>query len=139
MSRVAPNEPCPCGRPDKYKRCCRRYHVGAPAPDPGSLMRARYSAFAVGDLRFVLDTTHPENPRRQQDAARWRAEAEDVVRNARFVGLEVRSETEDGDTGEVVFVATMRRGTFERRIGERARFRREGGRWYYVSGETFEG
>lgn len=138
MSRVQPNEPCPCGRPDKYKRCCRRYHLGEAAPDPGSLMRARYSAFVAGELRFLADTTHAAYPRRQADPQRWLAEVEETVRNARFTHLDVLSESANGDVGEVRFVATLRRGVMERKIGEHSRFVREGGRWYYRSGETFD-
>jgi uncharacterized protein YchJ len=40
---------CPCGLGDDYASCCGRLHAGAHAPTAESLMRSRYSAFAVGD------------------------------------------------------------------------------------------
>ncbi|RBI83161.1 hypothetical protein BRL75_16240, partial [Xanthomonas oryzae pv. oryzae] len=44
MPTSMPNDPCPCGRPADYARCCGPYHAGAAAPDAETLMRARYSA-----------------------------------------------------------------------------------------------
>src|ERR1700739_1844489 len=50
---------CPCGLADDYKSCCGRLHSGTPAPTAESLMRSRYSAFAVGDVGYLLRTWHP--------------------------------------------------------------------------------
>jgi hypothetical protein len=50
---------CPCGLGDGYESCCGRLHAGAPAPTAESLMRSRYSAFAVGDAGYLLRTWHP--------------------------------------------------------------------------------
>ena len=50
---------CPCGLGDDYDACCGRLHAGAPAPTAESLMRSRYSAFAVGDAGYLLRTWHP--------------------------------------------------------------------------------
>ena len=40
---AGPNDPCPCQRGAKYKRCCRALHRGAPAETPLPLMRSRYA------------------------------------------------------------------------------------------------
>jgi SEC-C motif domain protein len=50
---------CPCGLGDGYQSCCGRLHAGATAPTAESLMRSRYSAFAVGDAGYLLRTWHP--------------------------------------------------------------------------------
>jgi SEC-C motif-containing protein len=50
---------CPCGLGDDYAACCGRFHGGQPAPTAEALMRARYSAFAVGDTGYLLRTWHP--------------------------------------------------------------------------------
>jgi uncharacterized protein YchJ len=50
---------CPCGYGDEYESCCGRFHAGTPAPTAESLMRSRYSAFAVGDTAYLLRTWHP--------------------------------------------------------------------------------
>jgi hypothetical protein len=52
---------CPCGLGDDYASCCGRLHAGAPAPTAESLMRSRYSAFAVGDVGYLLRTWHPSS------------------------------------------------------------------------------
>jgi SEC-C motif-containing protein len=49
---------CPCGLGDDYDACCGRLHTGAPALTAESLMRSRYSAFAVGDAAYLLRTWH---------------------------------------------------------------------------------
>jgi SEC-C motif-containing protein len=49
---------CPCGLGDDYDSCCGRLHAGAPARTAESLMRSRYSAFAVGDVGYLLRTWH---------------------------------------------------------------------------------
>jgi SEC-C motif-containing protein len=49
---------CPCGLGDDYDACCGRLHAGAPALTAESLMRSRYSAFAVGDATYLLRTWH---------------------------------------------------------------------------------
>ena len=53
---------CPCGSGDDYDACCGRLHAGAPAPTAEALMRARYSAFAVGDLGYLLRHVSPVEP-----------------------------------------------------------------------------
>jgi uncharacterized protein YchJ len=50
---------CPCGLGEDYASCCGRLHTGAPAPTAESLMRSRYSAFAVADAGYLLRTWHP--------------------------------------------------------------------------------
>jgi SEC-C motif-containing protein len=50
---------CPCGLGDDYDSCCGRLHAGAAALTAESLMRSRYSAFAVGDAGYLLRTWHP--------------------------------------------------------------------------------
>ena len=49
--------PCPCGGLQGYDDCCGRLHRGvAHAPTAEALMRARYSAFVVGDVAYLRET-----------------------------------------------------------------------------------
>src|SRR2546429_6760422 len=62
---------CPCGLGDGYESCCGRLHAGAPAPTAESLMRSRYSAFAVGDAGYLLRTWYPSaRPRTDRKSTR---------------------------------------------------------------------
>lgn len=49
---------CPCGSGLLLSECCGRYHNGVAAPDAVSLMRSRYSAFALGLEAYLLATWH---------------------------------------------------------------------------------
>ena len=65
---------CPCQSGLRYKRCCRPLHQGAPAPSPEALMRSRYSAYALGLVDYIIDTTLPAGPHWQADRSAWASE-----------------------------------------------------------------
>jgi len=91
-------------------------------------MRSRYSAFALGDSRYLADTWHP----------RTRPERIDLDPDVRWVGLRiidapaVAGET----TGIVEFRARWRHGADSGEQHERSRFRLARGRWWYLDAET---
>lgn len=91
-------------------------------------MRSRYTAFARGDARYLIDSWHPETRPATLDLPNPPAE--------RWIGLEVRS-TRSLDDGhaEVEFVARYRVGGRAYRLHETSRFARLAGRWYYVDGD----
>lgn len=131
---MASAESCPCGRaragkPLAYAACCGRYLGAAavPAPDAGSLMRSRYTAFVHEDAGYLLATWH----------ASQRPARIDFDAGTRWLGLDVRREAQqDATHGEVEFVARQRDATGRaHRLHERSRFVREEGRWYYVDGD----
>lgn len=48
---------CPCGQGD-YQHCCQPLHVGqAHAETASQLMRSRYSAFALQQIDYIVQTT----------------------------------------------------------------------------------
>ncbi len=92
-------------------------------------MRARYSAFALGDLTYLLSSWHP--------STRPAALELDPARS--WVRLEILDATDGGpfaDTGEVEFRAHHRTGAVRGVQHERSRFARRRGRWYYLDGVT---
>jgi SEC-C motif-containing protein len=97
-------------------------------------MRSRYAAYVRGDVDYLIET-HDISTRGTVDRdeiAQWSRETE-------WLGLEIVESVgggADDDHGIVEFVARGRtRGApFAHR--ERSRFRRQGGRWYYVEGDT---
>jgi SEC-C motif domain protein len=125
-------EACPCGRTDTrgrplaFAKCCGRYLRGdALSPDAESLMRSRYTAFVLGDERYLLATWHASTR-----PAEVRAEP-----GTKWLGLDVRAHREvDAGHAEVEFVARCRIAGRGARLHERSRFVREEGRWYYVDG-----
>ena len=94
-------------------------------------MRSRYSAFALGDARYLAETWHP----------RTRPERLDLDPDVRWVGLRIVDAPEVGtDTAGIVeFRARWRHGAQTGEQHERSRFRRAGGRWWYLDAETGRG
>ena len=96
-------------------------------------MRSRYTAFSLGTpeaIDYLVATHHPDH--REPDLARGLAATVRAI--DAWEGLEVRSTSEDGDTGTVVFVARYRQGGERGELRERSSFVREGGRWFYTTG-----
>ncbi|MCC3291885.1 MULTISPECIES: YchJ family protein [unclassified Arthrobacter] len=119
---------CPCLSGETYGNCCGRFHSGAAtAPTAEALMRSRYSAFATGNVPYLLATWHPDHrpANLELDAGiEWRR-------------LDILSTSGGGpldNTGTVEFRAHYRedgqRGTQQ----ERSSFVRERGQWLYVEG-----
>jgi len=131
-----PDAGCPCGRSSSfggvltYARCCGRYldDPGTPTPDAESLMRSRYTAYALRRDDYVL-ATWDESTRpaalRIDPALLW-------------TGLRVLSARTTGpDTAEVTFEAGYtERGGRTDRLRERSRFTRREGRWTYRDGSV---
>src|ERR1700691_1714199 len=107
---------CPCGLGDDYASCCGRLHAGAPAPTAESLMRSRYSAFAVGDAGYLPRTLSLD------PALRW----------TRLAVLE----THDGGlfdaTGTVQFRAMYVKQGQRGVLAETSRFVRHNRHWTYL-------
>jgi SEC-C motif-containing protein len=121
---------CPCGTATVYDQCCGRYHRGAPAPTAEALMRSRYTAYAMGDMRYLEHSWHPDT--------RPRHVRENLAR--RWIRLDVLH-TEGGglldQEGTVEFDAHhLDDGDDEPQVlHERSRFVRLDGRWTYLDGE----
>jgi SEC-C motif-containing protein len=92
-------------------------------------MRARYSAFAVGDAEFLL-RTGPHSDRTSLEAS---------LKATRWLKLQVEW-TEAGEaadeTGMVAFSATFMEGGQFGLLHERSRFGRVDGQWRYLEGES---
>ncbi|MEI6559446.1 MAG: YchJ family metal-binding protein [Rhodospirillaceae bacterium] len=124
---------CPCGSGRGLDECCGPLLAGAPAPSAEALMRSRYSAFVTGTLDHI-DRSHAREARDEFD----RLEAERVVDEAKWLGLEIRRVVAGGagdETGEVEFVVRYRRRGQTYAQHELASFCREDGLWKYRSGE----
>jgi SEC-C motif domain protein len=126
MAGMAKTAPCPCGLREPYGECCGRLHAGhATAPSAERLMRSRFTAFAVGDARYLLRTWHPTTrPRRMG-----------LDPDQRWTRLEVLTTTGGGlfdADGTVGFRAHYRRHGQPGVLAEHSRFVRHDGLWVYV-------
>jgi len=127
---------CPCrlrSSPLPYSQCCAsQLEADRPAPTAEALMRARYSAYALGKIDFLLTSLAPESRYDfdRKAVTHWSTQAE-------WLGLDILS-TELGQEGDregyVEFVAHFVLDGEQRAHRERSKFRfDEGdGRWYFV-------
>jgi SEC-C motif-containing protein len=93
-------------------------------------MRARYSAFTVGNLDYVWQTWHP----------RTRPSESTADAGLTWTGLEIVDTVEglSGDeSGEVEFRAHYLQSRRSGTLHERSRFAVRARRWFYVDGELF--
>ncbi len=106
--------------------------------NPLELMPARYSAYAIGDVDFLIDTTHPGGPQWASDRAAWRLELVDYCRSTRFLRLEILEDELDEGAGRayVTFRAHLERDGQAVGFEERSLFLLVDGRWKYHSGEV---
>jgi SEC-C motif-containing protein len=126
---------CHCGRTNaagkllKPAACCLRSlndFENTPAPDAESLIRSRYSAFALKRNDYLLATWHTST---------WPADVSPDD-GTKWLGLDLRRHlVTDVDHAQLEFVARYRIAGRGARIHELSRFIREAGRWYYVDGD----
>jgi SEC-C motif-containing protein len=120
---------CPCGLGEPYAACCGRLHGGAAAATAEQLMRARYSAFAVGDAGYLLRSWHSSaRPRdlRLDPAQRW----------TRLAVLSTSGGGLFDPGGTVQFRALYAHDGQRGVLAENSRFVREDGRWVYLGPVT---
>lgn len=102
-------------------------------------MRSRYSAYALGNTRYLRETTHPGGPHYRTDNAAWDAELREYAGQTKFLGLSVHEHVALPTEAYVSFwVHTVQAG-HDHEWGERSRFLKVNGRWLYVSGEVYNG
>jgi SEC-C motif-containing protein len=122
---------CPCGNANKeYTDCCARYLNGREdAATAEVLMRSRYTAYTLENEDYLLATWHPST---RPDSLKL-ADGP----HKKWLGLRVSRHEQTGENHSVVeFVARYKVGGRAHRLHEISRFVREGGRWFYVDGET---
>ena len=95
-------------------------------------MRSRYTAYALGNYPWLVETTHP--------AARAEVSAEALAtqcKGVRWLRLDVEKcvdAAEPGDADIVEFHALYELDGVVRQIGERSAFMRDGEKLYYMDG-----
>ena len=128
--------PCPCGSGCSYSDCCGPLHQGeAKAQTAEQLMRSRYSAYAKGDVEYLL-ATHPDD---QTRPAERRRDLRTSCRQTRWLGLTILEVTAGGREdceGTVRFEAQFSAGGQRGTLQETSLFQRvshaQAGDWLYI-------
>jgi SEC-C motif domain protein len=128
------NKMCPCGSGQPYNHCCGMFHAGALPPTAQTLMRSRYSAYALHLADYIIETTHPDNKDFSSDLAEWKKKILAFSTQTQFVQLEVLKAEEHPEISFVTFKAHLIQDGRPVILHEKSRFKKINGRWLYESG-----
>lgn len=98
-------------------------------------MRSRYAAFALGLGDYLVRTLASTHPDRALPADTLARDLSRARQRQRFPALRIVRAAAEGDSGQVLFVASIFERGVDRSFAERSTFVREGGAWRYASGE----
>ncbi len=121
--------PCPCGSGKPLQDCCGKFIDLTVTPKTAlEVMRARYTAFALGHTAWLKATWAPNK----------RPKGEVIDPDYHWLGLKVVKAREIDDKHAVVeFIARARVGSQGAvRHHEVSRFEKRQGLWYYVDGDV---
>ena len=104
-------------------------------------MRSRYSAYATGNVGYVLATTHPGGPSWRDDINLWRQDLNRYTRGTDFRGLKIVASGMDaaGKTAWVSFEADLHQAGQSVPMHERSEFRVHDTVWKYYGGRDEDG
>ncbi len=119
---------CPCDSKKDFSQCCALLiEKGQSAESPEQLMRSRYTAFAIKNMNYIFETTHPQ-ARFEFD----RKANQEWADQAEFTKLEVLSSSVNANKGTVEFKAHYKMQGAEPAIHhEMAYFRKQEDVWYF--------
>jgi SEC-C motif-containing protein len=127
FSKKMLHTPCYCGNPTSFSECCQRFISVKEFPEtPEQLMRSRYSAYAAGEIDYLIDSTHPSTRTLYSptEIERW-------MLSNKWLKLEIIK----SDGAMVEFKAHFVEGLKSSEIHhERSTFQKENGRWYFLDG-----
>lgn len=119
---------CPCGSGKTLASCCQPYINGTlVAPTAEALMRSRYSAYAIHDEQYLLNSWHVST----------RPDHIDADPSVQWIRLKIIDA--DSSQNHVEFVATFRLNGKAFKLCENSRFVFEEGQWFYLESETCQG
>lgn len=121
---------CPCGSGTDYAACCEPVIQGKKSPSPEAVMRARYTSFVLPDIKFLGESLHPSNRSDYDEDAvkKWAEEAQ-------WMGLEIVDASENGNKGNVEFIASFKQDGVTRKHHELAEFRKVEDKWFFWDGK----
>lgn len=124
---------CPCGTGKELAHCCQPFIKGTEMPaTPEQLMRSRYTAFSLKNMKYIQETMDPQ-VRLEFDLKA----NEEWALSSQFLKLEVIQASQEGNKGQVEFKAWFKTGDGPEQIHhEFAKFRKQAGVWYFKDGRT---
>jgi len=122
---------CPCFSGKLYKLCCKPFHEGVLPTNALELMRSRYCAYAMRFTKYIIATTHPDNPHYEKNHQAWMRSLMNFSKNTRFEGLNI-IEFIDGDKeAYVTFEALLTQHGNDASFVEKSRFVKSDEKWLF--------
>jgi SEC-C motif-containing protein len=132
------SRPCPCGAKATFDKHCEPVIDGKIQADTAErLMRARFTAYSLGDVDFLIATTAA--PQRETLDAE---ELADYCESIKCISLKILATEAGGpqdETGMVRFHASMQVDGKRRLHAETSQFHREDGAWVYEAEDEADG
>lgn len=126
---------CPCGSKLKYAECCRPLIAGKKQAETAEqVMRARYSAYVMKEMDYLLTTLHPDH-RADYDEKSSR----DWAERAEWHGIEIHNTIKGGpedSTGQVEFTVSFTESGRKQDHHELSTFKKEKGVWFFEEGKV---
>jgi len=129
------NSLCPCGSKKKYKKCCKIFHNGTLPKTALELMKSRYSAYAVGNSKYIMNTTHVLNSEYSQDKKTWEENIQNFMKDSTFNSLEILEFLDGLPEAYVTFKANIDINGVDSTFTEKSKFIKENEKWLYVNGD----
>ena len=133
ISAMNENEKCPCASGKSFGECCGPVLSGQrKVSTAAELMCARYSAYAVGDIKFLFNSSGPEVRAEFDEKA-----SQEWSKAATWQGLKVLKTEKGGpddDEGCVEFVASYTANGQACQHHEKSLFKKLDGEWRFIDG-----
>ena len=137
MAKYSVNDKCPCGSNIKYKKCCALFHKGKLPKTALELMKSRYSAYVVKDVKYIINTTDVNNPDFTPETQQWANDIEEFCNNSEFKSLKVLEFIDGDDMAYVKFYVNLYIQNQDQSFTEKSEFIKVKNKWLYKNA-TFE-
>ena len=101
-------------------------------------MKSRYSAYVTSNAKYIIETTHKDNPDFTDNIKEWENDILIFCNNTKFIGLEILEFIDDENESFVKFKANMIQQGNDVSFVEKSRFLRVDEKWFYVDGKFEE-
>ena len=135
MAKYSVNDKCPCGSNLKYKKCCQVFHKGKLPDNALELMKSRYSAYVVKDVKYIINTTDVNNPDYTIQTESWTNDLLEFCNTSEFKNLDIIEFIDDSKESFVKFHVTLFINGKDNSFTEKSKFIKLKDKWLYVNGE----
>ena len=128
---------CPCGLKSSLEKCCLPIIQGKQQPKTAEqLLRARYTAFTLGEVPFILASHHSKTRHEVKED-----EITDWSKNSKWLGMKIHhieGGSETDSKGTIVFSASYVAEGKTQEHSEKSLFEKENGQWRFFDADRVQ-